>query len=358
MAGGSDSPRDARAGGSAEPSVRSSPNQGPKTSESGADAQCAHGFCPRCFTNLEQAPPCPGCGFTFERRAGVIDHIGAGDREKRAAEVEDFYTKSPFPGYGEVNNGAALLDRSRRAPFLVSLDASIAPDAEVIDIGCGTAQLAAFLALSGPRRRVLGIDGCGASLACADEFRNRSGISNLQLVRSDIFDLPVAKGAFQTVISRGVVHHTPDPKRAIECVAQCVAPNGYLILGFYETRARLFHCMRRALSKLTGKPIRMLDPVLRRKDLDAEKKRIWIEDQYLHPLEHILPLTGVLKQLRALGFDWVRTLPPASFGGTLFDATPEPSAGALFSLRAGWALAGLTDPDAGLVLVVARKRPN
>ena len=40
--------------------------------------------------------------------------------------------------------------------------------------------------------------------------------------------------------------------------------------------------------------MRALDPVLRRRDLDEEKKRTWIEDQYRHPLEHILAFPSVL----------------------------------------------------------------
>ena len=50
----------------------------------------------------------------------------------------------------------------------------------------------------------------------------------------------------------------------------------------------------------------------------------------------------------------LRTVPPAVTRGSLFDAD-APGALGLIARRVGWALAGLNDPDAGLVSVVARR---
>jgi len=317
-------------------------------------------ICPRCFVNVEASSSCPGCELEFERRGSLLDVLGASRREERAGEVEEFYTKSPFPGYAPADDAGTILDRSRRSGFLSSLDLSIGPEARVLDCGCGTGQLAAFLALSGPHRTVFGVDGCLASLTCAEEFRERTQTNNLQFVRADLFDLPIAPGSFQTVVCRGVVHHTPDPDGAIESVARCVAPGGVLLLGFYETMGRAFHCVRRRLSRVTRRPIRALDPILRRPDIDAEKKRIWIEDQYLHPLEHILPMPRVLAVLERLGFEWVRSVPPvpqppSSAPDRMFEATARPGPLGRTLLRTGWMFAGLNDPDAGLVCLVARR---
>lgn len=315
--------------------------------------------CPRC---LAPVPPeveaCPGCSLPFLRNGGVLDVLGHTERERRAAGVEAFYTESPFPGYAPGDDGPTLLDRCRRAPYLAALDAAIPSDARVLDLGCGTGQIPVFLALAGPRRQVFGLDGCRRSLELADGFRERCGISNLQLARVDLFDLPVEPGSFDVVHSRGVVHHTPDPAGAIERVAACVAPGGHLVLGFYETLGRAFHVARRALGRLRPGPgpFRSLDPILRRRDFDEEKKRIWIEDQYRHPLEHILPLPRVQRQLESMGFEWVRTLPPAVEAGTLFQATPRPSGAGLLARRLGWMLRGPLDHDAGLVCTVVRRR--
>jgi SAM-dependent methyltransferase len=288
---------------------------------------------------------------------GIVDVLGGQAREARAAEVEGFYTQSPFPGYAPGDDAGTLLDRSRRAPFLRAIDAAVPTDARVIDCGCGTAQLAAFLALAAPRRSVFAIDGCRASLEEAARFRARVGIQNLTLVRADLFDLPVRPESFSFVLSRGVVHHTPDPSGATRCVARCTAEGGMLMLGFYESRARLFHRLRMHLARVLGRPIALLDPILRTRDLDPEKRRIWIEDQYHHPLERLLPLPEVLRELEAQGFEWIRTVPPALEGTDrgLFHPVPRPSAASMSSLRNGWAWRGLTDPDAGLVCLIVRR---
>jgi SAM-dependent methyltransferase len=313
-------------------------------------------FCPRCFTSLAgQASACPKCRLEYVRLGGILDTIGAKERETRAAGVETFYTANPFPGYAPGDDGPTLLDRSRSAPFLAALDEAIGPETTVVDCGCGTGQLASFLALSSSRRRVIGVDGCKESLMCADWFRGRADLKNIQLVRGDLFDLPLEERKFDVVISRGVVHHTPEPYRAIECVARRVAPGGILLLGYYETMGRFLHCSRRVLGRMVGRQVRFLDPILRRRDLDEDKKRIWIADQYLHPLEHILPTPKVVRVLEGLGFTWVRSVPPATNGATLFEATPKPGPLSMFARRFGWLARGLNDPDAGLVFVVAQR---
>lgn len=312
--------------------------------------------CPRCARPFVPEEACPACGAVVAVTDTILDFLGAGDRTAEARRVEAFYERRPFPGYASGDDAQTLLDRSRRSPFLVALDRAIAPDAVVLDCGSGTAQLATFLALAAPRRTVVAVDGCRASLAAAARFRARAGIDNLRLVRGDLFALPLLPAAFDTVICRGVVHHTPDPVRATSEVARRVAPGGHLILGFYENIARGFHRARRVLAGVTGRPIRILDPVLRRADLDPEKKEVWIADQYEHPLEHMLPFPAVLGWLEKQGFTWVRSVPPAPDEAGLFDPTPRPSAAGLFARRVGWCLAGLNDEDAGLVAAVVRRQ--
>lgn len=312
-------------------------------------------FCPRCLISVADLQRCSRCDLRFELHGAVVDTIGSGDRGQSAGEVEDFYSVNPFPGYAPGDNRGTLLDRSRRAHFLTSLDAAIPADARVLECGCGTAQLSAFLALSAPGRTVIGIDGCRVSLQCGEAFRQKVELNNLQLVRGDLFDLPVEEGTHGVVISRGVVHHTPDPDEATRQVARRVAPGGVLVLGFYETWGRAVHCLRRGLTRFRSEPVRALDPILRRRDLDEEKKRIWIEDQYRHPLEHILPMPHVLRVLESEGFGWIRSVPPAALDGGLFDRTPKPGALGRTLLRAGWMARGFTDPDAGLVSLVARR---
>lgn len=276
-----------------------------------------------------------------------------GDAERA---VEEFYTRRPFPGYAPVDDANTLIDRSRASPFLRALDEAIAADARVVDCGAGTGQLAAFLALAAARRTVVAVDATRASLLEAARFKERERIENLVLARADLFALPLADRSFDVVISRGVVHHTPDPPAAIERVARLVKPGGHLVLGFYENLARGVHRARRVLANVRGRPIELFDPLLRRSDIDAEKKRNWIEDQYRHPLEQMLAFPRVVRAVEELGFEWVRSVPPVPESGDLFESTERPSTTRLFARRAGWLFAGFRDEDAGLVALVARRQ--
>jgi len=51
----------------------------------------------------------------------------------------------------------------------------------------------------------------------------------------NLLSMPFAPGQFDLVICRGVIHHTPEPHKSFDCVAQQVAPNGLLYFaGHYE----------------------------------------------------------------------------------------------------------------------------
>lgn len=312
--------------------------------------------CPFCRAGFDPHQPCPECGESLPRTGvDVPDFLAHKERSLPGQEVEAFYDVRPFPGYAPGDDAGSVIDRSRRSAFLDELDRAIPTDAQVLDAGCGTGQLVSFLALSASGRRVIGVDGCKASLGEADRFRQRVGIPNLTLCRGDLFDLPAREEQFDVVISRGVVHHTEDPYGVMRLVGKRVKRGGFFVLGYYETFGRSFHCTRRFLSKLAGRELTALDPILRARDLDIEKKKTWIADQYHHPLERILPTPKVLEVLAEEGFEFLRSVPPVASSSEFFE--PEGiSSAAMFWRRVGWALAGVRDPDAGLVCVVARRK--
>ena len=69
-----------------------------------------------------RALACGSCGLSFDLRGRLFDTLGPAEREERAAEVEAFYNDAPFPGYSPGDDGAALMDRCRAAPYLRQLD--------------------------------------------------------------------------------------------------------------------------------------------------------------------------------------------------------------------------------------------
>ncbi|MCG8455068.1 MAG: class I SAM-dependent methyltransferase, partial [Holophagales bacterium] len=207
--------------------------------------------CPGCARSRNPAPGggedvCDRCGHSIASFGGVLDVLGQANGQERgddAGEVERFYERNPFPGYAEGDTVESLLDRCHASPFLHALDRSLPVDARVLDGGCGTGQLACFLALGSESREVWAADSSRGPLRELDRFRERVGIPNLHLLRADLFALPFAAdpsggGEFDLVVSRGVIHHTPEPYAALHQLAARVAPGGHLVLGWYESYGR------------------------------------------------------------------------------------------------------------------------
>jgi hypothetical protein len=63
----------------------------------------------------------------------------------------------------------------------------------------------------------------------------------------------------------------------------------------------------------------------------------------------------MLAVLEAEGLQWCGSLPPVPPAGALFEPSARPGALALALRRWGWALRCLSDEDAGLVCLVARR---
>ena len=75
--------------------------------------------------------------------------------------------------------------------------------------------------------------------ACVDEaarHARESGAPNVLFVQGDVLAPPLRRGAFDYVVSEGVLHHTPDTRAAFRSLARLIAPGGEL--GFYTYRKK------------------------------------------------------------------------------------------------------------------------
>jgi 2-polyprenyl-3-methyl-5-hydroxy-6-metoxy-1,4-benzoquinol methylase/uncharacterized protein YbaR (Trm112 family) len=142
------------------------------------------------------------------------------------------------------------------------------------------------------------------SSAVESNYRSNGASENLLLVQASIFDIPVRSQSMDKVICLGVLQHTPDPKRAFLCLANCVRPGGELVVDVYAARLR---------SLLSWKY--MLRPITKRMD-----------DEKLYGL--IARITPRLKPIsdrlyRILGHVGLRLLPIANY--PMLGLSPEQS---------------------------------
>lgn len=101
-------------------------------------------------------------------------------------------------------------------------------DKIVLEGGCGKGRHTSLAANWGAKE-VVGID---LSIAVESAYQATKHLPNVHIVQADIFKLPFKK-IFDYAFSVGVLHHTPDPKRAFLSLAGKVKKGGAISAWIY-----------------------------------------------------------------------------------------------------------------------------
>ena len=281
--------------------------------------------CPACQGGeLSVEWTCRDCGARFEAPEGIPNLRLHADHS--AETLRRFYERAPFPGYPPRDSLSSLRARAERSAFARLLDRAIPGDATVIDVGCGTGQMCLYLARAD--RAVVGADLTRASLALGAAAARRFGIGDdrVRFVETDLRRPGLKSGAFDVVYSSGVLHHTSNPRASFACLARLARPGGVIVLGVYNTFARLPLRLRRLAARLTGFRLIAGDSVLRSRVAEPARRDAWLRDQYRHPEEHSHTLAEVQRWFDENGVGYLRSYPSALLGedtGELFDPATD-----------------------------------
>lgn len=143
------------------------------------------------------------------------------DRQRRAQAYFDRHATA-WERVRDLTVADADVDRA-----LLTLVDETAPT-RLLDIGTGTGHVLKTLA-----SRVgygLGIDLSLDMLAVARAQLEAAGVTNCQVRHGDMYQLPVADGAFDVVVLHQVLHFAEQPQLAIAEAVRVLAPNGRLII--------------------------------------------------------------------------------------------------------------------------------
>ena len=99
-------------------------------------------------------------------------------------------------------------------------------DAWILDLGCGTGQLAAQLAKRVPDGRVLGVDPAEEMIRVARRHRRK----NLSFEVGSSNAIPAGAGAFDVVVSTISFHHWMQPEKSLREVARVLKRDGRLLI--------------------------------------------------------------------------------------------------------------------------------
>jgi SAM-dependent methyltransferase len=103
--------------------------------------------------------------------------------------------------------------------------AALGPAPRVLDVGCGTGELAVRLLELLPEAQVTGVDLDEAHLARARARCERFG-ARARFERGDAFALAAATGSHDLVVCRHVVQAVPEPERIVAELARVARPGG------------------------------------------------------------------------------------------------------------------------------------
>jgi ubiquinone/menaquinone biosynthesis C-methylase UbiE len=149
------------------------------------------------------------------------------DQRRLQAALADRRTKSQE----FFSSSAGQWDRLRDELFgdrfhLEALAAFVDPAWTVGDLGCGTGQVTAALAPF--VSRVVAVDGSAAMVQAAR--KRLQGFDNVDLRRGDLEALPIDEGRLDAASMMLVLHHVPEPEKALAEVARVLAAGGRLLV--------------------------------------------------------------------------------------------------------------------------------
>jgi SAM-dependent methyltransferase len=243
--------------------------------------------------------------------------------------------------------------------FAAVLDEQLPDRAVVLEAGCGTGQLTNFLGLSW-KRRVFGGDICLNSLRLANGFRERYRIANAAFLQMNLFRPPFRDGSIDVVICNGVLHHTSNARTGFELLLRKVKPGGLILIGLYNSYARLPTLWRRWAFERFGPTLYFLDRRLASSRMNEGRWQAWFRDQYRHPHETRHSIDDVLGWFDASGVDFLTSVPAAD--GSIFTSATrlfEPHSRGSLTVRVATQLQMLLTGgrDGGLFIMIGRKRP-
>jgi SAM-dependent methyltransferase len=126
-------------------------------------------------------------------------------------------------------------------------------DVRILDAGCGTGVSTDSLVHLNPQARVTAIDLSPGALKVATERCQRSGADRVEFHHLSLFDVDTLPGQFDLINSVGVLHHTPDPIRGIQALADKLAPGGLMHIFVYGELGRWeIKLMQEAIGILQG----------------------------------------------------------------------------------------------------------
>ena len=147
-------------------------------------------------------------------------------------------------GYHQ-REGLRLRDQAETLADLLHHDTVLAPDSEVLELGCGVGAQTLEVLARNLDIQLTAVDRSPVSLAAARQALRLAGRHGVALVQADLFELPhdgpLRAGRFDVVLVCFVLEHLDRPEEALQVARKLLKPGGRLIVIEGDHGSTTFH---------------------------------------------------------------------------------------------------------------------
>ncbi len=171
---------------------------------------------------LEGTLACPGCGSVYPVRRGIPRFVLLDEY----VDTFSFEWNTFHDVQIDILNATDETERTFQGK--TGWSAGDLKGKLVLDVGVGAGRFADVVSRWGGE--VVGID---LSFAVESAYGNFGRRENVHIVQADLFRLPFREHVFDAMYSMGVLHHTPDTKKAFDSVVPLLKPGGEFAVFIY-----------------------------------------------------------------------------------------------------------------------------
>lgn len=181
--------------------------------------------CPLCKGGLmvSEGMVCRKCRRSYKQKQGVLILLNINKSITEERLVKSFYEEYPY----DIEE-YKIVNISDLRSFSKIIFKGIKKEDIVVDVGCGVGRDINILSSMGVKK-VIGVDQSLNSL-----LRVKRLSSELFLVNASNFFLPFKDNSIDVVISKGVIHHTGNTRKALEELIRITKPGGKIYLSVYK----------------------------------------------------------------------------------------------------------------------------